>query len=122
LALARRLHAEEEVEAGARAWAPAGARAGAGSNDPSSSSLSPPLRSPPGVCPGCMRSTAFALGRTVSTLGAVWHAVCFTCTACHEAISELRFAVKGGRAYHRHCYRDCFHPRCGVCTQVHCRP
>ena len=63
-------------------------------------------------------SAAFTFGATISTLGSVWHASCFKCGACNRVISEPRFAVKDGVAYHRGCYRASFHPRCGVCAQM----
>ena len=130
LALAHALQAEEEAAAAAGASRFGGAGAGAGgifgggdkdslhpsSHSPSPSPSSSPWlpRAPPGVCPGCSRSTALSFGGTISTLGAVWHASCFKCGACHEAIAEPRFAVKDGVAYHRRCYRASFHPRCLV--------
>ncbi|XP_066360238.1 protein DA1-related 1-like isoform X1 [Miscanthus floridulus] len=66
------------------------------------------------VCAGC--KSPIGRGRFLSCMDSVWHPECFRCYACDKPISEYEFAVHENHAYHRPCYKECFHPKCDVCS------
>ncbi|KAJ1294487.1 hypothetical protein BS78_01G150000 [Paspalum vaginatum] len=66
------------------------------------------------VCAGCKNPIGH--GRFLSCMDSVWHPQCFRCYACDAPISEHEFAVHEDHAYHRSCYKECFHPKCDVCN------
>ncbi|GAB2291333.1 Protein DA1- 1 [Dionaea muscipula] len=67
------------------------------------------------ICAGCY--TEIGYGRFLSCMGAIWHPECFRCHACNLPISGYEFSVSGGYPYHRSCYKEHYHPKCGVCNQ-----
>eukprot|EP00775_Hariotina_reticulata_P004383 gene4383-4637_t len=56
-----------------------------------------------------------------SALGKQWHAACFRCAGCQQALTaggaaQDRFAVgDDGLPYHLSCHKQLYHPRCTVC-------
>ncbi|GMH13871.1 hypothetical protein Nepgr_015712 [Nepenthes gracilis] len=67
------------------------------------------------ICAGC--HTEIGNGRFLSCMGAIWHPECFRCHACNLPISGHEFSISGGNPYHRTCYKEHYHPKCGVCKQ-----
>ncbi|GMH17518.1 hypothetical protein Nepgr_019359 [Nepenthes gracilis] len=67
------------------------------------------------ICAGC--HTEIGYGRFLSCMGAIWHPECFRCHACNLPISGYEFSISGGYPYHRSCYKEHYHPKCGVCKQ-----
>lgn len=67
------------------------------------------------ICAGCHSEIGY--GRFLSCMGGFWHPECFTCHACNSPISGYEFSMCGGYPYHRSCYKDQYHPKCGVCRQ-----
>ncbi len=55
------------------------------------------------------------LGSYFTALGGTWHPEHFVCAACNQPISDARFNVHEGVAYHSGCYRDRVAPRCASC-------
>jgi len=148
----RRRAAEEEDAALARRLAsewgsasPAERPAPSPSSPAPLSSASPPLppwqtpggggspRGPgPGTgCGGCGRpvgpegilDAVFGSGgASVTAMGRQWHAGCFRCAGCGEALADARtgaatFAVHQGKPMHEACFRERHHPRCCVCGE-----
>ncbi|GAB4852098.1 hypothetical protein Ancab_016288 [Ancistrocladus abbreviatus] len=67
------------------------------------------------ICAGCHMEIGY--GRFLSCMGAIWHPECFRCHACNLPISGYEFSMSGGYPYHRSCYKEQYHPKCGVCQQ-----
>ncbi|CAK9178570.1 unnamed protein product [Ilex paraguariensis] len=65
------------------------------------------------ICAGC--NSGIGHGRFLSCMGAVWHPECFRCHACNQPISDYEFSTSGNYPYHKHCYREHYHPKCDVC-------
>lgn len=67
------------------------------------------------ICAGCHSEIGY--GRFLSCMGGLWHPECFRCHACNSPISGYEFSMYGGYPYHRSCYKEQYHPKCGVCKQ-----
>ena len=60
----------------------------------------PPLPSPSQVCCKCGKPIGAAFLKAFDRL---WHEECFTCTACHHPIRDMKYARKGLDPYHADC-------------------
>ncbi|XP_074279221.1 protein DA1-like [Silene latifolia] len=67
------------------------------------------------ICAGCRSEIGF--GRFLSCMGGLWHPECFRCHGCNSPISGYEFSMYGGYPYHKACYKEQYHPKCGVCRQ-----
>ncbi|KAL8166051.1 hypothetical protein V2J09_007550 [Rumex salicifolius] len=74
----------------------------------------PPFSTGYRICAGCHNEIGF--GRFLSCMGAIWHPECFRCHACSLPISGYEFSMYGGYPYHKVCYKEQYHPKCGVCN------
>ncbi|OQR96213.1 hypothetical protein ACHHYP_20824 [Achlya hypogyna] len=84
------------------------------------SSLQPraaPLVRSGSPCRGCQRPLGF--GTSIQALGANYHPGCFRCAACHKVFDAgARFQAHENELYHAMCYKELFHPRCGLCSEL----
>lgn len=67
------------------------------------------------ICAGCHSEIGY--GRFLNCMGGFWHPECFRCHGCNSPISGYEFSMYGGYPYHRSCYKEQYHPKCGVCKQ-----
>ncbi|KAF8402990.1 hypothetical protein HHK36_011084 [Tetracentron sinense] len=66
-------------------------------------------------CGGCFRE--IDSDYFLECMGASWHPECFCCCACGHSITENEVCLSGRNPYHKSCFKELHHPKCGVCHQ-----
>ncbi|KAL9673867.1 hypothetical protein QQ045_030129 [Rhodiola kirilowii] len=86
-------------------------------NKPSNATYPPTHYYPNGyrLCGGCHSNIGY--GNYLGCMGMIFHPECFRCRACNHPITEHEFSLAGKDAYHKSCFKELTHPRCGVCHQ-----
>lgn len=67
------------------------------------------------ICAGCNRE--IGCGKYLGCMGEFFHPECFRCHFCGYPITEHEFSMSGKDPYHKTCFKELNHPKCGVCQQ-----